>query len=172
MSFIIEKDKSSKVYNLENAEILPNQISSTFHGRDILSYYTAHISTSTPLEKLGKQINQNEIRRIELIPKFADNCIYGEVIHIDNFGNIITNVDIYSISKLGDYNKLTIEIKNKRINGLKRTFSDVSEDELLAYIGSLNYLEIAKNMGNASKSWKIKCGDSLRISLQITNLFL
>lgn len=163
LSFLVADDSNSSVYKLTNRTLLPQKISSTFHGRDIFSYFTAYLASGLTLDFLGEEINAKEINRIDLKPKFEKNEIIGEVICIDNFGNLITNIDDNLIAMLGNKMKTTIEIANYKIEGIKKTFADAETGELLAYVGSLDYLEIAQNMGSAAQLLNAKTGDLVRV---------
>jgi len=83
------------------------------------------------------------------------NIIKGEVIHIDNFGNLITNID-KSLIKDGRY----VKFKGNIIK-IVESYSDVNEGETLALINSFNLLEIGVNLGNAEKLLKGKIGDKV-----------
>ncbi len=165
LSFLTINTHDTEVYKLTNSSLLPKCISSTFHGRDVFSYYVAYIASGLSLDLLGEQINPQEIKKLNLEPKFEKNSIIGEVMHIDNYGNLITNIDNNSIRELLGNGKIKIKIKDFKLENIHRTFSDVNQGELLSYIGSLNYLEIAQNMGNAAKLLNVKIGDIVKIFL-------
>lgn len=152
-------------YHIINKKYLREEISSTFHGRDIFAPVSAYLASGVKPEEIGIEIKDYIVPSF-INPIIKNNFIELQVIHIDSFGNIITNLHKNQIKELGiDLNtKLKLKVKNKtfKINFLK-TYSDAKKKELLALIGSHNFLEIAMNQGNASKKINLKKGSSIKI---------
>lgn len=135
-------------------------VSSTFHGRDIFAPVAAHLSLGVPLKNFGERITSLTAFPLPR-PRLAKNALIGEVLHIDNFGNLITSIrrdDLPSASKT-----ITVKIGNKTISGLSRTYQD--NEGLLALIGSSDYLEISLRNGSAGDFLKSKVGDEVRVEL-------
>jgi hypothetical protein len=92
--------------------------------------------------------------------------LVGEVLHIDNFGNVITNVSIDDLKKTGIKagERLVIGHKNQFYSAnLFTAYGNAEPGSLLALIGSHGFLEIAVNQGNASRKLRMKTGDALII---------
>uniref|UniRef100_A0A7C4UFQ1 S-adenosyl-l-methionine hydroxide adenosyltransferase n=1 Tax=candidate division WOR-3 bacterium TaxID=2052148 RepID=A0A7C4UFQ1_UNCW3 len=127
--------------------------SRTFFGRDIYAPFAVKI-----LKKEYKKYikRYDSPKTLEFKKPFENgNIIKGEVIHIDNFGNLITNID-KSLIKDGRY----VKFKGNIIK-IVESYSDVNEGETLALINSFNLLEIGVNLGNAEKLLKGKIGDKV-----------
>ncbi|MCX6012385.1 MAG: SAM-dependent chlorinase/fluorinase, partial [Chloroflexi bacterium] len=128
LSFII-KNTSYKVYNLINESYWHKPVSSTFHGRDIFAPVAAHLSLGVSPEELGNKIDDLVILD-SLEPQIiSDVQMEGEVIHIDYFGNLITNI----AEEMLQNENVTIEINRQTINGLCLTYSEKAG--LIALIG-------------------------------------
>ncbi len=151
------------VHKIESRRFMLPHVSGTFHGRDIFAPVAAHLANDVTLEEFGPKITDITI------PEFAKtdrkpNSILGEVLHIDDFGNIITNIPTrelaaYTNSTMHvDLSSQTLEVK------LSKTYSDVKPHETLALVGSHNYLELALNQGNAAEIFSVKVGDKVTIS--------
>jgi S-adenosylmethionine hydrolase len=152
------------VYEITNKEFMLNTISNTFHGRDIFTPVAAHILKGVPFEKIGKKTN----KYIDL--DFGQGLITnksatGKIIHIDSFGNIITNISGIKLKKVLNFDKkikITLKGKQREIMFVK-SYNFVKKGQLLATIGSSNYLEIGLNQGNAAHKLGIKPDDKMKI---------
>jgi S-adenosylmethionine hydrolase len=153
------------ICKISNKKLMLSKVSSTFHGRDIFAPVAAHLANGTPPAKFGP-----EIRKI-VIPRFAKiikrrNTLTGEVMHIDDFGNIITNFEEKELGQIKIKDTVNVKLKNTK---LRLKFSEAYiEGEChkpLALIGSHNSLEIAINQGNAAQLFKIRSGDKVILYL-------
>ncbi len=151
------------VYEISNRKFMLPTISNTFHGRDIFAPAAAHLANGTSLSEFGPEI------RTITTPKFAKiikrkNMLIGEVLHIDKFGNVITNFGETELELLKAKATITFKLKNKRLKlKLCKTYGDVKPLKPLAIIGSHNFLEISVNQGNAAEAFKMKYGDKVII---------
>jgi S-adenosylmethionine hydrolase len=122
---------------LTNEAYFRQPVSTTFHGRDIFGPVAAHISLGVPLEELGSPIEE-----LLALPPFRaqrqpDGSLMGRVIHIDAFGNLVTDVRGEDLPA----GRPTVEVAGHRIRELSLTYQKGAE--ILAVIGSSGYLEIA-----------------------------
>lgn len=161
LSFIAAENKKCSSYIIENKKYLPHHISNTFHGRDIFAYAAGYISLGTKPSEFGREIKSIQIDK-RVNPIVDTTRIIGEVIHIDSFGNLITNIQKKHLSKFQS-SKLTVKVGGCNIVGLSKTFSDVRAHELLTFIGSSSHLEIGLNKGNASKFLNVNFGSEVII---------
>ena len=140
------------------------KVSNTFHGRDIFAPAAAHLLNGINPLFFGSQINK---LRKPAFTKISRNqkSIMGEVVYIDGFGNIITNIPADELNQ-NLYGKL-ITVKSptsKSTIEFCRSYSDTNIGELLALIGSHGYLEISANQANAAAMTKIQIGDKIVIT--------
>lgn len=161
LTLIVEKNKPEFIINLTNKKYFLKKISHTFHGRDILAPSAAHLSKGLNPLILGKKI-----RTIKMIdfPKavIKDKAIIGEVLYIDSFGNLVTNINERLLSNLGTRpEKTRIKIKSKTIYGIKSSYEQARIGGLLAIIGSTGNLEISANRRNAQRVVGAKPGDKV-----------
>jgi len=146
---IISDNKDILIVHLTNRKYFLEDISSTFHGRDIFAPVAAYISKGVHLLDMGVSINDPvrlEIKR----PMLLKNQIVGSVIRVDRFGNLITNISEKDIIEcFGRLSGLEVEIGGRKIREISKTYSDVPRGQLLALIGSSGFLEISVNRGSA-----------------------
>ncbi len=152
----VAKDKIQAV-TITNPRFWRDRVSNTFHGRDIFAPVAAHLSLDIPLHEFGEEtisLDTFPISRPEIEPGGA---IIGQVIHIDRFGNLITNIKQQDLPVTSS----TIEIKGHLIQGLSLSYA--AGDELLAIIGSDEHLEISLKNGNAAVTLGGNIGDRIYV---------
>ena len=141
-----------------NVYWLPN-ISYVFHGRDIFSPVAAHLANGVPLHEVGTPFTNPVLIHLSK-PVKTENGWQGEIIHIDHFGNIASNIRVENLGDALDKKEtIIIRIKDKEIKGLVNTFGERSPGELVALIGSTGNLGISVVNGNAAAGLGVKVGD-------------
>jgi S-adenosylmethionine hydrolase len=149
------------IYKISKKKFMLPKVSNTFHGRDIFAPAAAHLARGIAAAEFGP-----EIRKI-VTPKFAEivkrkGMMVGEVLHIDDFGNIITNFGETELELLSNRAHVNLKLKNKQLRlKLCMVYGDVNPCKPLAIMGSHNLLEISINQGNAAEIFKTKEGDKV-----------
>ncbi len=138
-------------------------ISHVFHGRDIFSPIAAHLANGVPLSELGSPFN--DVIRLELPkPEKTNHGWRGEVIHIDHFGNISTNIRIENLGDaINEKENISVHLNGIEIKGMVNTFGEQPVGELVALIGSTGNLGIAVVNGNAQQRLGTKVGDRVEV---------
>jgi hypothetical protein len=151
------------IYHLTNPKFMLHKISSTFHGRDIFAPAAAHLDKGVLPTEFGTEIKDPtnpEFTRV----KRANGSLIGEVLHIDGFGNIITNINetdmVQNHAKLVKVELPDISLKLT----FGKTYAEAKPKELIALIGSHGFLEIALNQGNAAEKFHVKTGDKIVVT--------
>jgi S-adenosylmethionine hydrolase len=146
------------IRRVDNPHWWRENVSTTFHVRDIFASVAGHLSLGLASEEIGTKVDSWV--QLELpLPKKTKNGLVGEVVFIDVFGNLITNIEAGEIS-----NPLAVSrIGKKRIKKVRwvRTYAEAKPKELVLLIGSENYLEIAVVQGNPAKKLKAKAGEKV-----------
>ncbi len=135
---------------------LPN-CSATFHGRDIFSPVGALIARGKALNDIGSPL-ENPFIPPGLLPEILPDSIKGQVIHIDHFGNAITNITQEYVSGKFSNRNIAVLLNGQRIPGPYRTYSDVQPYTPIALFGSEGHLEISVNLGSAEKELGVAVG--------------
>lgn len=150
LSLVLQRWARSRAHRLSVPRFRRANISQTFHGRDILAPAAAHWSLGIDLAEFGPCLQPGEIVDIPLRKsRQAENAVHGEVVSIDHFGNLTTNISVNELPA-ADNNSLEILIGSKKLPGLHSTYASVPPGEPLALIGSSGKLEIAVNGGSAA----------------------
>ena len=146
-----------RAYQLTNPEFWLQPVSSTFHGRDIFAPVAAHLSLGEPPDRLGE-----EVHRLSWLPvphpRWDGEALLGQVLHIDRFGNLVTNI---SGGLLCQQRPMTVEIKGRRLSGLSASYAEGGC--LLSIIGSHGNLEVSVKNGSAAQNLQAKVGDAVRV---------
>ncbi len=144
-------------YRLTNPDFWLRPLSSTFHGRDIFAPVAAHVSLGVAPQTLGQEVPQ-----IRWLPhgrvRWEGETVVGEIIHVDRFGNLISNIPSNLVSRAGS---IDVEVKGYRIHGLSSSYAEGSD--LLAIVGSHGNLEVSVKNGNAARSLGAAVGDPVRV---------
>ena len=136
----------------------PQHSSATFHGRDIIAPAAAMLAAD---ESAIARLSGPIVSPILLpVTPATDRPAEAEVIHIDHFGNVTTNVPVEAISATPPR---MIRVAQRLLGPVRRTYADVAEGEALALIGSSGLLEIAVRNGNAAHTLGLRVGDRLTI---------
>ncbi len=140
-----------EVRQVTNRTVMLERASYVFHGRDIFAPVAAHLSKGAKLADLGPAI-EDYVRLDFGTPLADDSGVRGEVLTVDRFGNIITNIPRWVISERWRFNQdFDVSIAGFDIRlKLLRTYGEAMEDALLATISSSNFLEIARRNGSAA----------------------
>lgn len=139
-----------EAFELTNTSFWSNERSNTFHGRDIFAPIAAHLSKGVPLDELGVRIDELVSYRWAL-PVADNEGIQGWVMHIDHYGNLITNITDEMLNGITSKSPIKIYVGNTILNEIVRTYADVSSGEPAALIGGSKNLEIVVNNGNAEQ---------------------
>lgn len=162
---LIGDEYNYRAVELTNSDFWRANTSKTFHGRDIFAPVAAHIAKGVPLEQLGDPLEELVTYRWA-VPISDKDGIQGWIVHIDRYGNLISNITEKLLNEAGSMSKLKIYVGNTILDELVTTFGDVPEGEAAAYIGSSGMLEVAINKGNAKKLLGVEKGAQLSIVVQ------
>ena len=155
-----EDEQSIDSVAIQNRAYYLPEVSNTFHGRDIFAPVAAHLSLGVPLEDIGPPVQtlvQLPIPKVDI----SGDTLRGQIIKIDRFGNLITNISKKVFEAfLNDNATYEIRVGNASLNHLNAAYADAEIGEPLAIMGSLALLEIAVNGGNAEKQFGLKRGEA------------
>lgn len=133
------------------------RVSNTFHGRDIFAPAAAHLAQGVPLGAMGTPLDRWITLDLAEPTRRADGALVGEVVYVDRFGNLLTNLSNEHLAEFGTYD-LQIEIGGEIVRSLARAYADVAPGELVALLSSSWQLEIAVRDGNAAEQLGVTIG--------------
>jgi S-adenosylmethionine hydrolase len=139
---------------------LPPRASPTFHGRDVFAPAAAALAAGAPLAALGPPFGGMPERIIYTEPHYEGKSVVGEIVHVDRFGTLITNLGPEFVPPYA-----VLDVEGLEIGPLRRTFGDVPTGGLVAYLGSGGAVEIAVRDGSAARRLGMGVGGRIRARL-------
>lgn len=155
---VLDEEKPDDMVSLDAPDFWRVRVpSSTFHGRDIFAPAAAHLAGGVPIETLGTRLDALTPLHWAL-PIADDQGVRGWVVHVDHFGNCITNItrEVIDASRTG--RRLKCYAGSAILDDIANTYGSVAEGEPVALFGSNGHLEIAVNGGNAADLLGIRKG--------------
>lgn len=141
-------DGAWRAWQLTREELFLRPTSATFHGRDIFASVAAHLAAGRAPEACGELIDDPVSLGFERVVAERDAAeVCGRVIHIDRFGNLITNI-VLGAEEVGRWR---CQLGAREIGVVARTFADVHRGAWVAYLGSSMLLEIGKRDGDGAR---------------------
>jgi len=155
LSFLDRDGRISRIVSVTESRYFLKPLSRTFHGRDIFAPVAGQLSKGLDLGRLGPSVGRMTTSEAPSLRKTAAGAVQGEVVSIDRFGNLITNIpgDL-----LTDARDVRITVGRRVVRALSRSYADAKKGELLALVGSTGHLEISVNQGSASRTARIRRG--------------
>jgi S-adenosylmethionine hydrolase len=157
-------DGSESVYAIEPARLGERVISSTFHGRDLFAPVAARLAAGAAPASLGQRVTSYERMVFPMIDMQGD-VLHGRVVHIDHYGNIITNISEGTLrSFLGAQDaRFDLSIGDHTLHALSSHYAQVEPGALLALVGSSGLIELAAREQSAARKLAIEVGRPVRV---------
>lgn len=164
LSLLHRDGKLQDLRVVENRRLFASAISSTFHGRDVFAPVAAHLTRGTPLESVGPTAERMEILDLARPQIHPDGTIHGEVMIVDHFGNLITNISAVDLGHVPPRRTpFVVTVGSIEIGPLCNTYADVPVGRPVALVGSAAMVEVAVNSGNASEILHVRRGDAVHL---------
>lgn len=166
LSFLTERD-IKRIIQITNEEYFLKPVSRTFHGRDIFAPVAAHLSRGKKIEKFGTAIKK--IKKLKFSePQIKNNRLMGEVMYVDHFGNLITNINQDAFLRFIEGNKFQIVIGKEKISKISSSYQEGEKGLPIAIFGSFDNLEISLYGDDASQRLNLNKGSKIYIEKKTT----
>lgn len=153
-TWLLGSGSSWEARQIQNPEFFFPDPQPTFHGRDIFAPAAAFLSIGKDFARIGQRV-EDPVILSSAQPCITSAGIEGQVLHIDRFGNLSTNVDRQMLTR----SVSAVEVGNVVIQGMSRFFGQATPGQPLALINSFGLLEIAINCGDAAEILGVKVTD-------------
>jgi len=160
LSFALRREKVRTVRLLQNSNLFLPARSRTFHGRDLFAPVAAHLSRGVRFSEVGP-LAAGYVDLGWPEPEVVGGALKGEILHIDRFGNAITNIDQTGFQEPSRFH---LRLRGRRLCAVEEFYGAVPPGQPVGVIGSSGLLEIAVNGGSAAQQLGLKKGD--RITLE------
>lgn len=155
LTHILDEDPMSKVYHVTASHYFLESPGATFHGRDVFAPIAAWLSTGVPVENMGPLLEDFERFPLRHSSVGADGVLSGEVIYVDRFGNLITNITLEDIVRLtetlGTFDGLEIHCGSIGLGSPVGFYSEAGPGKPSALVNSSGFLEVFVYLENARK---------------------
>jgi len=164
LSAVFRDTPPRKVIELTERKYARATVSRTFEGRDRFAPAAGWLAKGIALVSMGKSISNYHVIDLPR-PEVTKDHIAGEVMRVDRFGNLITNIDRRTLEQFASGKPIGITIGDRRIERIVATYAEAPAGELCALFGSTDHLEIAVNAGDAATSLGLGRGTKAQVRL-------
>jgi S-adenosylmethionine hydrolase len=148
------------IYQLTNPKFMLPQVSTTFHGRDIFAPAAAYLDQGVEAKEFGSEITDAVAPKFVAVEHRGD-VLVGEVLHVDGFGNVITNI---SREEASGFKEAHINLHHVSLRlPLAATYGQTKSQEPTALIGSHGFLELAVNLGSFADKYRVIAGARIEV---------
>ncbi len=166
-SFVYDSEAATqRVFHLNREQYFRPSVSATFHGRDVFAPIAGALANGVPAAELGDEI-KDYVRQDRITPRFfADGHIEAAIIHIDRFGNCVTNLTRRELTDDRIAHGIQLMVGDQTITSFQRFYAEgtATSSELFAVWGSAGFLEIAASCDSAARLLNAQSGQ--RVVLQ------
>jgi S-adenosyl-L-methionine hydrolase (adenosine-forming) len=169
LSLVYDAEPVSTVVEIAAEHLMLPEVSTTFHGRDIFAPAAAWLARGTDMLNFGNAITEYTKLTLPKAKLVGDSLLKGSVLHVDRFGNLITNIfrqEFDAVREKIPGSAFKVAIGKQEIQGLKSFYAEAQKGELVALFGSTNLLEIAQNQGSAARTLGVTRGAEVGILLK------
>lgn len=168
LSVLLTEKKPEMLVRIKNSRYFLTPVSRTFHGRDIFAPVAAHLARGVALTRLGPALAPQAVVSLGIAAPAVspEGRLCGQVVSVDRFGNLITNIRADILARFCPPRLQTgvrITIRGIRIQGISACYADAPPGTPLAIFGSRGCLEVAVNRGSARADLGAGRGDRVSI---------
>jgi S-adenosylmethionine hydrolase len=154
---IFRETSPNQIVELTERRYARPTVSRTFEGRDRFAPGAAWVAKGVQLSALGRPVSR--YHKLDLpVPKVTAARIVGQVLRVDRFGNLVSNVDRKSFERIAQGGAIQIEVGTHVIGRLVETYADIGDDEMCALFGSSEHLEFAFNSASVAERLDLSRG--------------
>jgi hypothetical protein len=164
LALAAKKQEIKNIHELTNPRFMLPKVSSTFHGRDIFAPAAAHLLNGVIPAEFGPEIREAAEAEFAKVTQ-KNGVLVGEVLHVDGFGNIITNINEKDVARQLAKGEINVAVAGNKLKlRFCKAYGETKPQEPLSLIGSHGFLEISVNQGSAAEKFKINAGDTVIVS--------
>jgi hypothetical protein len=162
LTLVFRETPPKRVVELTERRYARPSVSRTFEGRDRFAPAAAWLAKGVELSALGRPVHDFVLLPMPA-PEVAADAVHGEVLRVDRFGNLVTNIDRRTFEKVSGAGAIEITIGTHPVGKLVATYAEASPGEICALFGSTDHLEIAANGASAAERLGLARGATVDI---------
>ena len=163
LSRVARRTRPERIVRLTDPEYWLPEVSPTFHGRDIMAPVAARLGLGLDPGRLGPPLE----KLVDLDwpqPQLAPGRITGEVLVVDSFGNLVTNIDAGMLRRVPPDRPLRVAVDEREVEGICSTYGEQPSGTLIALVGSTGRLELAVVNDNAAAMFGVQVGAPVSVT--------
>ncbi len=163
-SMVFSREPGHRVRAITAEKYRLSPVSQTFHGRDIFAPAAAHLAAGVPPARFGKLID-DYLRPLSDKPvRTARRGWTGAILHVDRFGNLITNFEFEEFPQIGA-GRFEMQVGLQNVRQFVNHYAESPPGEACLLVGSSGYLEVSVNQNSAAR--QLGCGAGAPVELTI-----
>ncbi len=163
LTSVFREDPPKRVVELTERRYARPTVSRTFEGRDRFAPGAAWLAKGIELNALGRPVSDFRMLDIPVVQVEA-GLIAGEVLRVDRFGNLVSNIDRHTFDQIAAGGSIRIDVAQQEIGRLVETYADIHDREVCALFGSTDHLEFAANEASAAERLGVDRGAPVVVS--------
>ena len=163
LTAVFQEAPPKRVVELTERRYARPTVSRTFEGRDRFAPAAAWLGKGIQLSALGRPVTKYVTLDLPL-PETTKDRITGQVLRVDHFGNLVSNIERAAFDKLAQSGSIQIAVGKHAIGRLVETYADIGDEEVCALFGSTDHLEFAANSTSAVERLGVERGTSVVVS--------
>ncbi|MFP4106566.1 MAG: S-adenosyl-l-methionine hydroxide adenosyltransferase family protein [Phycisphaerae bacterium] len=165
LSLLMQSQPLEAIHLLRDAEFMRGDVSRTFHGRDIFAPAAASIVNGADIRQFGPRPGTIVTLDIPEAQLRSDGSITGEIIYVDRFGNLVSNISAEFVrDNVPDMTRLEISCAGVEVGPLQGAYANAERGQPLAIVDSMDLLEIAVNCGSAQRALQARVGSPVVVT--------
>jgi len=164
-SYIYQRESMNRIVHFNVPHYFRTPTSKTFHGRDVFGPCAGYVSKLFDWRKMGEEISDPVKFNIPAPSVLSAGQIRGHVLHIDRFGNVITNISQDELPEDRARAGARVRIGKHEAARVLSHFAEAGNNELFAYFGSAGLLEIALPRQPAARLTEARRGMEVEVVL-------
>lgn len=153
-----------RVFDISRSRARLDPVSRTFHGRDVFAPVAAALAAGAAPHTLGRPVRTIERLRIPRVRR-KGTTLRGEVLWIDGFGNLVTNVSTVDLASAGFRGRILSITIGPHVVPFRTSYASAPSGSPVAVVNSSNLLEIAVNRGSAATH--LESGPGTRVAVEV-----
>jgi S-adenosylmethionine hydrolase len=162
LSLVFHEARPRRVVDLTERRYARPTVSKTFEGRDRFAPAAGWLAKGIELTAMGRPVSHWQVLEVPE-PQVGDRRLTGQVLRVDRFGNLVTNIDRKRFDLFRQEAGIQIAIDGHSVDQLVATYAEAPAGAVCALFGSTDHLEVALNGGNAGRSLGLGRGAVLQI---------
>lgn len=150
LTAVLRESPPRRIVELTERRYARPTVSRTFEGRDRFAPAAAWLARGIELTALGRPA-ADYIQLDIPVPSVSDKSVAGQVLRVDRFGNLVTNIDRTTFEKVAQAGSIQIVVGATEVGRFVSTYADAGTEEVCALLGSTDHVEIALNAGSAAE---------------------